>query len=324
MKTELYLPSRCTSKLPDDLEKENLVGEEKLDGSRYVLYLGCDPYERSFTNNTIISRRVSVVDNKHVDRSLNLPHITESDYGVLNGTVIDGEVMANDFLGTNSILNSNPDLAIQKQEKHGWLTFNAFDVMAFRGKDIRGLPLYQRRKVLEEVANRIGNPYLKVIPQFSVGLESEFSRIVGAGGEGIIVKDLRQGYGCGWSKMKKSYDVSTVITGWKPGNGKYKDQVGSLAFSVWHNGGLVEIGYASGFDDPLRKEMTENFSQYEGKVLDVFIQEIQKGKNSGELGRTRHATFSKIRDDMNSQDCTYEKLMADMKKKARSNRNKIV
>ena len=318
--SELFPPSRCTGALPADLDKPYLVGEEKLDGSRYVLYIGCDPYERQ-AGNALLSRRISVKDGKHVDRTGNVPQFTEVEYPGLEGTVLDGEVMATDFLGTNSVMNSGPALAVQKQEESGFLTYNVFDIMSFRGKDIRGLPLHKRRKVLEEVVKRMNNEHVKVIPQFTINLSEHFTRIVEGGGEGIIVKDIRQGYGCGWAKMKKSYDLSCVISGWKPGNGKYKESVGSLALSVYKDGDLVEVGFASGFDDDLRKKMSDNFSEYEGKVIDVFAQEIQKKDRNG-VGRLRHPTFYRLRDDLEPKTITAEKLLEDLSSRARSNRKK--
>lgn len=318
--SKLYPPSRCTAALPTDFDKRYLIGEEKLDGSRYVLYLGCDPYGRQ-SENALLSRRVSVKDGKHVDRTENVPHFTKVSYAGLEGTVLDGEVMASDFLKTNSVLNSGPQLAIQKQEENGFLKYNVFDVMAFRGQDIRGLPLEKRRKVLEEVIKRMENEHVKVIPQFTEGLQDHFANIVEGGGEGIIVKDIRQGYGCGWSKMKKSYDVSCVVSGWKPGNGKYKDAIGALTLSVFKDGKLVEVGFASGFDDALRQKMSENFEEYKGRVVDVFAQEVQKRDRNG-VGRLRHPTFHRFRDDLEPSTITLEKLDKDLSARARSNRNK--
>jgi len=313
MASELYFPSRCTAKLPDDLDKEYLVSEPKMDGSRYVMYLGFHqcPYGRNLHENTLLSRRASVTDNKLVDKTANIPHITKQIYEGLDGTVIDGECMAVNFPDTNSIMNSAPPLAIQKQKELGKITYHAFDIIAFRGKDVRGLPLSQRRKLLVEVVNRMDNPNIIVIEQFPDNHIEHFRRIVEEGGEGIIVKDLRQGYGSGWSKYKKSTDVSCIITGWKPGKAgtKYKDTIGALAISVYHEGKLLEVGFASGFSDKIRHEMFKNFDSYEGQIVDIFAQEISKDN------RLRHPTFHRFRDDVNPKECTLEKLKADFKKK---------
>jgi len=307
-------PSRCTTKLYDDLDKDYLIAEEKLDGSRYLLYVGNDPYSREFSNNTLLSRRISSVDGMHVDRSLNLPHICEKKYAGLEGTVLDGEIMANDFLGTNSVMNSSPHKAIQKQKDNGFLNYNVFDVLYFRGKNVRGLPLSKRRKILEEVVRRMNNNYIKAIPQVRINLQDYFHKIISEGGEGVIIKDERLGYGVGWAKMKKVYEVSCIISGYKPGNGKYENQVGSLAISVFEKGRLVEVGFASGFSDELRAEMTKNFAHYQGMVVDVYAQEIQKGV------RLRHPTFYRLREDANPDEITLEKLKTDLKTKVKSTR----
>lgn len=309
----VIIPSRCTDSVPEDLDKPYLVAEEKLDGSRYVLYIGCDPYGRQ-PMHTLLSRRVSVTDNKHVDKTNNVPHITGLHYAGLEYTVLDGEIMSADFLATNSIMNSSTALAIEKQKSQGWLKYNVFDVMIFRGKDVRGLPLEKRRKILLAIVERMNNEHVQPIEQRQGDLQNYFTEVVGRGGEGLIIKDLRQGYGRGWAKMKKVYDVSCVISGFKPGNGKYSGGIGALALSVYHEGKLVEIGFASGFDDALRMEISKNFAAFEGRVVDVFAHEIQNSKRSADnpIGRLRHPTFNRLRDDVNAKDCTSEKLKADL------------
>jgi len=320
MKLPLIPPSRCTSTLPNDLEKSYLIAEPKLDGSRYVLYLGqgCDPYERQ-RGNTLLSRRVSTVDHKHVDRTLNIPHITGIEYAGLEGTIIDGEIQAKDFLATNSVMNSGPALAVQKQETGGYVTYHVWDCMVFRGQDIRGRSLAERRKVLEAIIERMGNPHVIPVPQITTNLQDYFTQIVQGGGEGIIVKDTRLGYGTGWSKMKKVTDVSCVITGFKPGNGKYADSIGSIALSVHKDGKLVEVGFASGFKDDIRLDIAKNPKKYLGTVVDVFCQEVQKTDNP----RLRHPTFNRFRDDFSPTDCTWEKVLNDLKTKIKNNRFKF-
>jgi ATP-dependent DNA ligase len=317
MKHQLYNPARCTATLPNELEKEYLISERKMDGSRYVLYLNGCPYERQKTTpNTLLSRRPSSVDGKLVDKSLNAPHITSIHYSGLEGTVLDGEIMADNFGDTNSIMNSSPALATQKQNEQGKVKYFAFDILSFRGTDVRGLPLAKRRKVLEEVVRRMNNEHVIPIEQFSSNHIDRFNEIVAEGGEGIIVKDLRMGYGVGWSKFKKSTDISCIVTGYKEGNGKYSGQVGALAISVYFNGKLLEVGFASGFDDKLRADMSRDFERYKGRVVDIFAQEISKDN------RLRHPTFHRFRDDYAEVDCTLEKLKGDFKKKTMFTREK--
>lgn len=321
MKIELCHPSRCTAKVPDDLEKEYLIAEPKMDGSRYLFYIGCDPYERR-EGNALLSRRESSADNKYCDKTDNVPHMTLNEYEGLEGTVLDGEIMHKDFLATNSIMNSSRALAIEKQDKLGNLEYFAFDVLFFRGKDLRSMPLSQRRKVLEKVVEKMDNPFIKAIEQFVDNFSEHFKRIVEENGEGIIVKDLRLGYGAGWAKLKRSVDVSCVISGFKEGTNKYKGMVGSLALSVYKDGVLTEVGFASGFDDKLRIDMSKNFDKYKGRVVEIFAQEIQKIDKKNPAGRLRHPTFHRMRSDMNPEECTSEKLFEDLKTNIKSKRVK--
>lgn len=313
----IYIPARCTASLPSDLDKEYLVSEVKMDGSRYVMYFNHCPYERNKKSpNTLLSRRPSTTDNLFVDRSLNVPHIAGINYEGLENTVLDGEIMADDFEQTNSVMNSSPPVAISKQKEIGKVKYYVFDIMSFRGKDVRGLPLSKRRKLLEEVVKRMDNPYVQLVKQFASNHIEHFNQIVSKNGEGIIVKDLRQGYGSGWSKFKKSYDVSCFISGYKEGNGKYASSIGSIAISVFHEGKILEVGFASGFDDTLRNKIAKNPEGYLGRIVDVFAQEISKDN------RLRHPTFHRLRDDVNKTDCTLEKLKLDFKKKSMYRREK--
>ena len=116
--------------------------------------------------------------------------------------------------------------------------------------------------------------------------------------------------------MKKTYDVSCIITGFKPGTGKYANGVGSIELSVYHDDILIEVGFASGFDDSIRFDMKKNPDNYIGKVVDIFAQEIQASKRSASnpVGRLRHPTFYRFREDIEAKECTSEKLWADIKR----------
>jgi hypothetical protein len=53
---KLFQPARCTASLAKNLDKPYYVCEEKLDGSRYLLYLGYNPYVGEGCN-ALLSRR---------------------------------------------------------------------------------------------------------------------------------------------------------------------------------------------------------------------------------------------------------------------------
>jgi ATP-dependent DNA ligase len=310
-----FEPARCEDLPPEDLSDLNYVGELKLDGSRYILYLGFDPYKRNMAKHTLLSRRLSKTDDKFVDRSRNIPHITMFDFPGMEGTVLDGEIMSSDFLATNSIMNSSPDRAVDKQKQHGNLDYHVFDILMLCGRDTTSMPYTERRKLLKDVVAYLKHPNIKIVQAVQGNLSKFFSEVVAKGGEGIVIKHVNGTYGRGWSKVKKAFDVSCVISGFKEGKGKYSaGQIGSIALSVYEEAGrLVEVGFASGFSDLLRKEISQNPQSFIGRVVDVFAQEMQSA-------RLRHPTFHRLRDDIEPSACTLEKLKSDMTKNVKAGR----
>jgi len=309
-----FEPARCEDLPPENMSHTDFIGELKLDGSRYVLYIGFDPYRRNLAKHTLLSRRLSTTDGKYVDRSLNAPHITSIEFPNMEGTVLDGEIIAADFLATNSIMNSSPERSIEKQEKLGKLNFFVFDVLMVCGRDVRNLPYHARRTILEDIVNRFNHPQIKIVQAVKGDLQSFFQSVVSEGGEGIVVKNIHSPYGIGWAKVKKAFDVSCIISGFKEGKGKYSaGQVGSIALSVYQSGRLVEVGFASGFNENLRRQISASPQTFLGRVVDVFAQEMQSS-------RLRHPTFHRLRDDIDPTTCTIEKLKSDMLKNVKAGR----
>ena len=308
----VLVPARCTSDLPGEF-REHHVAEPKIDGSRYLFYIGSDPTGRH-QGNALLSRHISKVDNLPVDKTGHVIGLKNPIPG-LTGTVLDGEVFFKDFTYTQSILNCSTANAIERQKDGGILKYHVFDCRVFRGEDISGLPLSKRRQVAEAVVKHIGLPNVSLVPQWPHDrIQEMFNLIVAAGGEGVIVKDVRMGYGCSWAKMKKSYEISCFISGYKPGNGKYSDSIGAIAVSIYNDGKPIEIGFASGFSDVVRAEMNKNRDKFLGRIVDVYAQELSAGL------RLRHPTFLRFRDDYAQVDCTLVRAKEAFKQGAKSRR----
>lgn len=310
----IYDPARCKAKLPNNLDDPNLIAEPKLDGSRYVLYigeLGMENYHR------FLSRRKSVKDGLYVNKAENVPHITGVPYPELHDTVLDGEILlaGHAFYTLNGIMNSLPEEANRKQRELGLLDYWAFDILQFMGTDVRHQPFYVRRNLLANAVHATFNKNVHLIEQFHTDFEARFMEEVEKGGEGLVIKELDKPYGKGWAKMKKSYDVSCIVMGFKPGTGKYEEQMGALRLGVYRDNTvqalaegrpvLVEVGFASGMDDNLRQHITEHPNLYMYKVVDVYAQSLT------EAIRLRHPTFYRFRDDVDPKTITSNKLRED-------------
>jgi hypothetical protein len=313
----LVNPPRCTADLPDIICDEPLthaftdrhVGEIKMNGEREEFYLGFDPYGRR-QGSTMLSRQKAADDKMYGDKTGNVPHITGTDIGDLANTVLDGEVFLTSWNVTHSIMGSAPGVAVDKQAGADKITFYAFDIPYHKGKDIRRLPRWKRREILEQVVAELGNPWIVVMKEFKGDLDQAFRDEVAKGGEGLVVKHQDGIYGQGWAKYKKAADVSAFVIGFCEGERALKGQVGSLELGVYDdNGKVVSIGFTgTGFSNELRLEITANRDAWMGKVVDVFVFELTK---RGQLG---NSSFHRPRPDVDKDTCTMAKLKDDVKK----------
>jgi len=310
---EPFTPAKARAKLPKDIEDPQWIAEPKLDGSRYLMYVGFDPYKRR-EGTTLLSRRISSKDGMYVDKTDNVPHLCKP-YPSLDVSmmVIDGEIKApGPFSNTVSVMGSLPDTSHMIQAKIGEVTYHVFDILRFGTTDYVALkaPLAQRRTLLEIFVKKMDNPHIVLVPQVTICKQDFYDQIVHGGGEGIMLKDLEAVYGKGWAKMKKRPDVSVVIMGSEPGEGKYKGLIGNLVFGVYMNNllgfrnkHLTEIGKCSGFDDAQRRIITLSLPAYMGQVMDVHYQEVTSGN------RLRHPSFFRFRRDVQPDQCTWDSLM---------------
>lgn len=311
-------PSRCTGSFREEyLESPEWVAEPKLDGGRYMLYLDEDSVH-------LYSRR----DFPRIDKAANVPHFAKC-YPGLEGTILDGEVLKPDAtkLGdTTGIMNSLPAKAIARQQAEGFVHYNVFDILSFQGRDVRHLPLRDRRVLLLQAVAMMNNDAVEAVAQFQ-DKDTLFRTIIAAGGEGTVLKNLNSPYGINWVKNKRVADFSVVISGYKPGQGKYENSLGAVAVSVYkfvpsHEekqiGGekmitvpshseLIEVGFASGMTDAERADIWANRDAYLGRVIDISAQEVTKD------GRMRHPRWLRFRDDIGADTCTFDKLLDDAK-----------
>lgn len=291
--------------------------EEKYDGSKYTA---------TFLDGRVkfTSRRTSKKTGLPVDRTRNLPHLAVNLHGRLDGTILVGEILApsKSFGDASGTMNCNPEKAVERQERSGWLQYTVFDCLWHKGLDLRNVPLETRRHYAASALNdwqEMGNKCLWCLAlsptKPAKNAASHFRQVVRKGGEGLMIKDPKAKFGQGVFKCKKAFDLSVICSGFKPGQGKYKGQIGALKFSVitLADKELVEIGQCSGMTDKDRVDFTKNWKRYNGAVMDVTCQppdhpdKFVPGKD-----RLRHPRFIRFRDDLNGIDCTDKKLIADM------------
>ncbi len=240
----------------------NWVAVEKFDGYRQLLYL-------SNQGNHLYSR----YGNDHIKNCPQFQMIVPE----LDGTVLDCEGMSptRRLEDNAACFKAHFENAVAWQNANGNAYLIAFDVLAYKGRDIIGEQYGSRRVVLESVFLQLER--LKVLQEalfierlVSRGIERYYNQILVRGGEGVILKDLRSPYspgkrGSAWLKVKRLEQYEYYISGFTAGAGKYEGMVGAVIYAEKVLDALVDIGTASGMDNETRIDMTVRPNFYAGK-----------------------------------------------------------
>lgn len=300
-------------KLRKVLADPDFVGEEKIDGNRYVAIFEKDRVY--FT-----SRRESVKTGEKVEKGLNFPHLNKV-VPELVGTVIDGEILVGkNSATTTKVTGASPETAIKIQKELGFARYYVFDILYYKNINVKNKPLYLRRQLLEEAINVWNNRYVTLVGQYEDKVEL-FNTIIEAGGEGIVIKNKNSLYEEGkrsdnWIKWKKEKTYDVVITGFTEPEkysvtgeiSKYykKGWIGAVKYGVYDKGKLIEIGQTSGMSDEIREDMSKNKDKYIGKVMEVAGLEVTKD------GVIRHPRFKEVREDKDPKEATLEALTEEL------------
>jgi ATP-dependent DNA ligase len=140
--------------------------------------------------------------------------------------------------------------------------FLAFDLLAVGDRDLRDLPLHERRRLLAESVAAGGNVHLSPATT-DVGVASQwFVRFEGAGLDGVVAKRLDEPYRAGertMVKVKHHRTCDCVVAGFrwhKDGQG-----IGSLLLGLHDDAGVLHhVGVAGSFTAKKRREMVEELA----------------------------------------------------------------
>ncbi|MEX2540071.1 MAG: non-homologous end-joining DNA ligase [Actinomycetota bacterium] len=294
--------------------------EPKLDGVRTLAYVTPDATR-------LISRTGR-------DQSVQYPELTGlATYVNALHAVLDGEIVAIDDKGQPSFerlqqrINLSSPTDVERAQKQFPVALYVFDVLWMDDRDLTGLPLTERRKILKEIVTEDG-PLGFTLNVDGDG-ESFFEAAKALGIEGIIAKrldsvyepDKRSRY---WRKIKAMRSLDAVVVGWTPGGGSRSDTFGALLLGVHREGELAWIGQVGGgFSGRLLADIQSKLEAIEvpeppiddpelaavrgarwvrpDLVAEVTYLEITKA------GRLRAPSFRRLRPDKSPVDCLLER-----------------
>jgi bifunctional non-homologous end joining protein LigD len=185
------------------------------------------------------------------DRSEVYPEIT---YAVsqlpIERCVVDGEIVALDESGRTSFerlqrrFTQRDPALIERGRAEVPIVYYAFDLLSVQGRDVRALPLVERKALLARFAPRSG------IIRFADHVEGDGERLFEAAAahdmEGVVAKRADSPYSSGrrsrhWLKLKVPRQAHLVVVGLANGKGSRR-ALGSLAGAWWRGGELVWAG----------------------------------------------------------------------------------
>lgn len=157
----------------EKLKDPSYILEEKFDGTRALVYFlsmkDLAGEEMGFCR--VFSRRISKKTGFYVENSDSLPQIRDLDVPELEGTILDGEMFieGQPFKEVSSTLNCLWDKAIDRQIEKGFISFHAFDILFYKGVDLRKMPLERRKYYLHLAVEEADNEYIKEVRYFDCG-----------------------------------------------------------------------------------------------------------------------------------------------------------
>jgi bifunctional non-homologous end joining protein LigD len=157
----------------------------------------------------------------------------------LGDSLIDGEVVALDADGSPNFAALQAALS-EKNDKS--LIFFAFDLLFSDGKDLRALPLADRKAALQRLLAGKAGQRIRYVDHFAAAGDAVLQSACRMDLEGIVSKRLdapyRSGRSDAWTKAKCRAGHEVVIGGWTSTHGAFR----SLIAGVYRDGRLVHVG----------------------------------------------------------------------------------
>ncbi|MDX0218615.1 ATP-dependent DNA ligase [Sinorhizobium meliloti] len=225
--------------------------------------------------------------------------------------ILDGEAVVLDDLGRSDFGMLQRALGrLPSAVEAGAIVFYAFDLLYLDGRDLRRLPLRERRRLLEPLAgDREGAVRLSEEVQAD---GDEFFRVACAHGlEGIIAKHVEKPYRSGrgewWQKITCKRRDSFVVVGFEPST--VPGHLGRLLLAARQGNDLVYVGgCGTGWSNELSRELRQLLEGLETKTPaaplkrkgavftePVLVAEVQYRAWTDD-GKLRHASFKGIRE----------------------------
>jgi len=212
------LPAGKENKMSEVCSNGEYFAEEKIDGAWYQFTKGTGGQEYLF------GRTTSRVTGLMTEKGQNVPHILSALNCLPNGTALIGEVYFDGGTArdTVTITGCLPQEAVRRQNNpkgKGLIKYYVHDIIFYDGENLMGTGAFDRYAILQAIWQKYELskfPFLRLATIVETGIEEEVSRILAAGGEGMVLKKRDAVYSPGkrpaWSAIKfKQMDSEDLV-----------------------------------------------------------------------------------------------------------------
>ena len=233
--------------LPAD--EESYGWELKWDGLRAIAYVS--------------AHTVRLVSRNDKDMAASYPELGVLAERVSAPVILDGEIVA--------LRSGRPDFGLLQSRMHvqqpddtllrrAPVQFYVFDLLHQGEDSLLGLPYTQRRKRLEALG--LDSAPVRTPPWHRGGAAAVLAESIAKGLEGVVGKPLDSTYHPGqrrdWIKVKNVKQQEVIICGWKPGEGRRADTIGSLLVGIYDGDQLRYAGHVgTGFTQDMLTDLME-------------------------------------------------------------------
>ena len=214
------------------------------------------------------ARGVEMLTRSGLDWTYRVPAVAEAVARLPAGTVtLDGEAVVLREDGTTNF--ADLQASFQEGARHP-LTFFCFDLLHIEGRNPRGLPLIERKRLLAAVLARGDGDEVRLSEHIEGGGEAVFHRACELHAEGVISKRASSVYHAGrngdWLKLKCLLEQEFVVGGYTLSSDG-DDRIGSLLLGYYEGGKLIYAGRTgTGFTQKVRRTLKEQLAPKQRKT----------------------------------------------------------
>ncbi|MBK4346678.1 ATP-dependent DNA ligase [Lacisediminihabitans changchengi] len=189
-----------------------------------------------------------------------------------HSATLDGEIVALDRSGRpdfgvlQSRMNVTDAREIERLRASTPVKLMLFDLLLLDGESLLKRDYDSRRTALTDLVRDRERGVVQVPPAFDGDLDDAMATSLELGLEGVVAKERSEPYSAGrrspaWIKLKHHRTQEVVIGGWRPGNGRRADGVGSVLLGIPDDHGIRYVGrVGTGFSDRALDELAAVFA----------------------------------------------------------------